>query len=508
MNFRIPLPLLVMAATTFPAAAQGTLRTVEDNGPRSKRINIVFLSEGYTVAQLPTFATHVNTAINYLFSREPWQRYRSYCNVFRIEVASAQSGTDNGGTGGMVNTYFESGFTTPSVSQLLTFSSTGQNKAYALLNAHVPEYDIPILIVNDNKYGGSGGPIAVTSINAASAQIVEHEIGHSFAGLADEYDYDYPGYTPGEMPNNTAVTARAAIRWRSWIAATTPIPTPENTSYGSAAGLFEGSMYRTSGQYRPHDNSVMRNLNRPTGQVNSQQFVLSIYAQVSPVDSFTPGTLTQNIPESLRTLTFSVTPKVPSLAPSLGVEWRTDGILQPGTGALTFSLLSDTFGNGVHTVSARVKDPTAYVRDDPADLLGETLTWTLNLSGQLPETLAKWRAAFGPDGLNPTGDGYVNLLKYSLGLHPGHPLTSVQAAHGGTVIVDSSVHPVLTIPRHLVRTDVSYTVEVSNDLHLWNSGPGHTVVLTDSARELKVRDALPVGPTPRFMRLKITASVP
>ena len=84
MNLRALLFLLVMVHT---AIAQSTLYTVENNGARSKHINIVFLSEAYSAADLPAFAGHVTAAVNYLFSREPWMQYRSYCNVFpRKEV--------------------------------------------------------------------------------------------------------------------------------------------------------------------------------------------------------------------------------------------------------------------------------------------------------------------------------------------------------------------------------------------------------------------------------------
>ena len=499
---------LLLWLTVLSGGAQSTLFTVQNNGPRSQRINFVFLSEGYTAAQLPAFAGHVNTAINYLFSREPWQRYRSYCNVFRIEIASTQSGTDNGIAGTAVTTYFNSGFNTPGVTQLLTIDETGQNRAYALMNTHVPEYDVPIVIVNDRKYGGSGGSIAITSTNSSSAQITEHEIGHSFANLADEYDNDYPEYTPSEKPNNTAETSRSLIKWRSWIDATTPLPTPEDDDFGSAVGLFEGSMYRTVGQYRPHDNSLMRSLNRPTGAVNSQQIVISIYGRLSPLESYSPALLTQNVTQSLQTLEFSADPKIPSLSPPLTVEWKMDGQTVSGATATSFSLLSDTFGNGTHTVAARVKDPTAYVRDDPADLLGETITWTLNLSGQLPETLAKWRTVYGPDAANPTQDGYPNLIKYALGLNPTQSIASNQQAYGGTVGSPPAMYQTLTVPRHLIRSDVSYLVQVSSDLTSWNSGVGHTMPLTDTSTELKVRDATPMGTGRRYLRLKISAAPP
>ena len=85
-------------------AQTSTLVAVEENGSRGSSLNLVFLSEGYTSAQMGTFAANVQTAVNFLFSKEPWNRYRSYCNVYRIEIASNQSGTDNGAAGGARDT--------------------------------------------------------------------------------------------------------------------------------------------------------------------------------------------------------------------------------------------------------------------------------------------------------------------------------------------------------------------------------------------------------------------
>ena len=237
MTIRLLVLLLFVAISLH--AQTSTLFTVQDNGPRSERINIVFLSEGYTVADMPKFANHVSSAINFLFTKEPWAQYRSYCNVYRIEIASNQSGCDNGntsGVNGVRDTYFNAGFNTASVSQLLTLGSGGSTKAYSLLNTHVPEHDIAVVMVNDTKYGGAGGTIAVASVNDSSAAVVEHEIGHTFALLADEYDTEYLIYTPAEKPNTTAQTTRSLIRWNYWIDSSTlgwpekkrpQVPTPQ-----------------------------------------------------------------------------------------------------------------------------------------------------------------------------------------------------------------------------------------------------------------------------------------
>lgn len=487
-------------------AQTSTLFTVEQNGPRAQRINIVFLSEGYTATDMPNFATHVNSAINFLFTKEPWQQYRSYCNVYRIEIASNQSGCDNGNTSGVNgtrDTYFSSGFNTPTVSQLLTLAGTGNSRAYTLLNTHVPEYDVPVVIVNDTKYGGAGGSISVASINASSAAVVEHEIGHSFALLADEYDTEYLIYTPSEKPNNTAQTTRALIKWNHWIDASTPVPTPETAPYDSLVGLFEGSMYRTTGWYRPHNNSLMKNLNRPCGAVNREQFVLQYYSRVSPVEGSSPATANRNV-TSYENLSFSVTPKVPSSGVALTTAWKIDGNVQSGATSTTFSTVSENIGNGTHTVSATVKDPTSFVRLDPSGLLDEVVTWNLTLSNQLPPNLAAWRVAYGSDTGNPANDGLKNMVKYALGLDPALRALSAQQPAASLTPISGASHLTLTVPRRNKRTDVDYIVEVSSDLGTWNSGPGHTVIMQDDETTLVVRDAIALSAAPRrFIRLKV-----
>jgi hypothetical protein len=503
------LRVLLFLLLAFSMHAQtATLYTVQNNGPRSERINIVFFSEGYTTADMPNFATHVTNAVNFLFTKEPWAQYRSYCNVYRIEIASNESGCDNGNTSGVNgqrDTYFSAGFNTPSVTQLLTLAGTGSSRAYALLNTYVPEYDLGVVIVNDTKYGGAGGGIAVASVNSSSAAVVEHEIGHSFALLADEYDTEYLIYTPAEKPNTTAQTTRNLIRWNHWIDATTPILTPETLTYDSLAGLFEGSMYRTSGWYRPHNNSLMKNLNRPCGQINREQFVLQFYTRVHPLDGYAPAQTTSSVtaPEPL---SFSITPKVPSSGLALNVTWKIDGVAQSGQTSSSFSTLSDFIGNGSHTVSATVQDPTTFVRLDPSNLLGQTVTWNLTLSSQIPATLANWRTTYGADTTVRTADRMPNLIKYALGLDAGVAAPPAQLPAASLTSSSGQNYLTLTVPRRMRRSDTTYTVEVSSDLITWSSGTGQTLVLQDTEEQLVVRDVQPMSSaTRRFIRLAVRA---
>lgn len=515
--FLIRILILTLSLAFSPSARAQTSAVfpVEEHGARSRRVNLVFLSEGYTTADMPKFATDVQTAVNFLFSKEPWKQYRLYCNVYRIEIASAQSGCDNGstsGSGGTRNTYFNSGFNTPSVVQLLTLDSTGDNRAYALLNKHVPEYDVSVVIVNDSKYGGAGGTVAVASVNSLSAAIVEHEIGHSFALLTDEYDTEYTVYTPSEQPNTTAITDRARIRWKQWIETATPVPTPETSTYDSAVGLFEGSMYRTKGWYRPHNNSLMRNLNRPCGQVNREQFVLQYYSRVSPVDSWLPTALNRSVPD-YGDLSFSVSPMMPSGASALSVAWKVDGIARPDLTGTGMTINSETLGNGAHTVAATVSDPTPFVRLDPSNLLNDTITWSLNLTNQLPPDLPAWRAKYGPDTASPQGDGLPNLVKYALGLDPSKSARPDQQPTPARTTVSSgggggSPHDYLTlrIPRRSLRANVEYHVDFSSDLSTWTTSTTQSVIVSNEDQLLVVRDLQPLDAgSRRFARLRVVA---
>lgn len=391
-GFFITLSCLWLA-TTLGLAQTSSLTVVEENGSRSTRLNLVFLSEGYTSSEMHLFATDVQTVVDFLFTKEPWLRYRSYFNIYRIQIASNESGTDNGEAGGQRDTYFQTGFVTPGIEQLNTMSSIGSSRAYSLLNKHVPEYDLPIILINDAKYGGSGGPIALVSTHQDSAGILEHEVGHSFAKLTDEYDFNYPGYPATEFPNATAKTLRSQIRWNVWIDPLTPLPTPEpdfenydpDYPYDLTIGLFEGANYRDSGWYRPHENALMRSLFEEPGSVTREAFILTFYSKVSPVDGQSPA---PNLTVSnQQMLTFQALTKTPTAGDPLSVRWLKNGVEISGSSGSTLQIPSTSLGNGRHVIKAVVRDDTPWVRRDPTRLVEDELVWNVVLSNQTDPTI-------------------------------------------------------------------------------------------------------------------------
>jgi hypothetical protein len=62
---------------------------------------------------------------------------------------------------------------------------TDTNKAYTLEEAEYPGFDTLVMIASDNCYGASGGLMSVFA--AGHPYFTLHELGHTFADLADEY---------------------------------------------------------------------------------------------------------------------------------------------------------------------------------------------------------------------------------------------------------------------------------------------------------------------------------
>ena len=64
--------------------------TITFNGP--EKINLVFVAEGFTAAEMGVFDSHVTTAINQIFTIEPFTSRQSDFNTFKWATASNDSG--------------------------------------------------------------------------------------------------------------------------------------------------------------------------------------------------------------------------------------------------------------------------------------------------------------------------------------------------------------------------------------------------------------------------------
>jgi hypothetical protein len=211
-------------------------------------------------------------------------------------------------------------------------------------------------------------------MNASAAEIAIHEMGHSFAGLGDEYTSAFPGYPDTEEPNTTRETNRAQIKWNTWILPATPVPTPATSAYSSAVGLFEGAHYHTTNWYRPRLDCKMRTLGVAFCEVCAETLVRSVYDRLDPIDTATPPTNTLVALTNAQPVTLSVARLQPSTHP-LAVQWNINNTPRAGATNATLTLAAWDMAPGTNIVRADVSDKTTLVRTDPQQKLRDSRSW-------------------------------------------------------------------------------------------------------------------------------------
>lgn len=373
-RLRVGLALLTLLACALPARAQ-TLSLIRSNGPLDRRINFVVFSEGYTANQLGQFRTDATNAINRIVAAPPFNLYASCFNAFAIAVASTESGSDHPDQDQWRNTYFSTFYTGNGDPQLIDLTAEGLARVNALKAALLPQGDVSVVLVNDLQTGGSGGSVLICS-RLGAEDIVTHELGHTLAGLGDEYETPWPGYTPVEEPNTTQQTNRTLIKWKAWIAPATPVPTPVGDIYDFDIGLFEGANYHSTGWYRPRLECRMRYLTSDFCEVCQEALVLSLYRKARPINDYSPKT--NPVVRLPQTVNFTVT-KIPAPAGTPVIQWSLDNVVVPSATQTLFQVVASGLTNGAHTVKAEVRDATTLVRTDPTQLLRQTQTWQLQV---------------------------------------------------------------------------------------------------------------------------------
>lgn len=313
-----PLRSLVTAAA--PVATP-----ILSNGSSSNHMDYVFVGDGYTAAEMAKWRTDAQAVINGYLADPLFNANRASMNVYRVDVASNQSGVDQPDRGIYVDTAMDGTFYCANIDRLLCVNST---KVLNIVGSVLQpdQRDVIIVVSNSTRYGGSGGQIATLSMSTQSIEVALHEIGHTAFGLADEYDYGTCslGNEPGE-PNVTR-NATSSVKWRDLISASTRIPTPVGTYANGTVGVFQGAQYCPSGKYRPTENSRMRTLGYPWHAVN-ERVANAVFARYTGSGSTTTAT---------GTLANGATATVPSASP---------GYVQAGAGTITGQLTGPSNAN-------------------------------------------------------------------------------------------------------------------------------------------------------------------
>ncbi len=235
-----------------------------NNDSNDESMNLLFIAEGYTEDEIELFFSEVEEVAMSLFKFEPYKKHKNKVKIHAIAPISENSGTTNPLKNEWKSTVANSSFNTFGVDRYLESLSCWRiyDMATSYPNDHI------IVFVNSSDYGGGGvyNHFSITtSRNYYSDLVLVHEIGHGFAGLADEYDNEeeLDSFTNRNIepsqPNITTLVDFGS-KWKEKVEEETPIPTPNKSVYRNKTGVFEGAGYTKKGVYRPAHTCIMREL--------------------------------------------------------------------------------------------------------------------------------------------------------------------------------------------------------------------------------------------------------
>jgi IgA Peptidase M64 len=386
----ILLLIFLMMPVLKSSAQKFNVDTLQYHGPSAHYINLVIVGDGYTATQLNKYALDARNFANHLFTQIPFKAYKSYFNVFAIQVISAESGVKHPGTAldcyssfmpvSNPDNYLGTTFDGGGLHRLVIPNS---NKVALVLAHNFPDYDQVVVLANTPYYGGSGGTYATATVNTASNDIAVHEIGHSFATLADEY---WAGDVYArERANMTREADPGRVKWKNWL-------TPD-TGVGIHAFLDKP-------WYKPSRAACkMEYLNQGFCAVCSETIIERIHALLNPVHTFAPDNRQPILTTPFTTPFYVSLQNIKPSPNTLKSVWQLNG---QAVGGNTDSLLiaPQHLKPGLNNLSVSIIDTTSRTRSGKHQTDHQyTLNWTLDHSFVLPVTLTSFKAMAGAAGI-------------------------------------------------------------------------------------------------------------
>lgn len=344
----------VVPLVLYPLSESGRGRTLK-GAQSGSGIHLVVLGDGYRADQLERFRSDVEKLVTVMEEDPAVAVHLSAWNIHMVETPSVDSGIDDNVATDVRDTAFDSGYFCLSVPRLIC----GDNRAmFGVALSEYPDLDELVLLVNDSRFGGSGGSVAVASSSAP--EIALHEMGHSLANLADEYvDSSIPAlntseFSEGAFANISTHQDPALVPWSAWIDVTNTIPSQPGED---GVGVFQGGFYEPDVYFRPTFDSRMRTFDRAFGSVNGEAWALSVYREAHPVVTFFPRTDTVlfNAGDEARFIV------EPTFGPSIQrLVWALDGVVL--TEQINATEVNLFLEQGEHVLTLEVSDITGTIR--------------------------------------------------------------------------------------------------------------------------------------------------
>lgn len=181
------------------------VRTLVSQGPEANRIDLTVVGDGYTEEQKERFFQDAQRITDDLFREKTFHSYLPLFNVHAVFVPSKESGLSDVAEKDTALGLYRS----PQGSKRAIMP--GNRSAIERALDLAPDTDYPILVANDDYYGGLGGRYAITTRSENSGSMVlRHELGHNFGNVGEEYDggqvYDGANHSP--TPD---------VPWKKWV---------------------------------------------------------------------------------------------------------------------------------------------------------------------------------------------------------------------------------------------------------------------------------------------------
>ncbi len=242
--------------------------------PPEHAVDVVFVGDGYQKKHLSPsgkYWTDVNRYAKRFLEEPPMSWYRDSINVWAVFLESKDAGVD-GDTA--LGCHFID-------DRRVVFRN---EKAVRAAVSLVPSADIALVMVNVERSGGCGTVLSpldrgdpyfpaptFSAQDTSSFDIALHELGHSFAGLADEYadstvadefplpkdgkDLDFPNVTLASVLDATSPeTIRKTAKWARFL---------DWKGADHWTWAYEGGYFREHGVYRPFPRCKMRDRGEP-----------------------------------------------------------------------------------------------------------------------------------------------------------------------------------------------------------------------------------------------------